>query len=330
MDGKTFKKELDFVTRTGLGLVFKDGWVYSDNGKFRVSAYIGGDTNAAISKQDVSKLKKACSAWKGDLLFQVAGNTLTVTDGGFPLTMTLAANMASVIIKEPQDSDTIEDVGVLGAELKRLSAFAGDDPIRPFMTGVCIDSDNKSLVATNGRYLANVPFASTFRKELVIPTEVCGKIAKMSGLGIWSTWRSDDVRWYRVETDGREIIFKVTEQSFPCWKRVVPDTSSETYETKTVGVAKFLEAAKFMASQFSKNSGARTLLEAGKFGGVECGVEFKVPAYFNAHYIENTLKALEADEIEVSINCEDPDDISKKAARFFDGKTEVVVMPMTA
>ena len=330
MDGKQFKKELDFVTRTGLGLTFSNGWMYSDDGKMRVSSYVGSAISGTIGKMEVAKLKKSCSAWKGDLIFQMTDSTLTITDGGFPLTLDLSEPRASVTIENPLEADIIEDVGKFGAELKRLSAFASNDITRPFMTGVCVDHMNKSLVSTNGRYLADVPFPEmTFKEQVVIPTEVCNKISKMSGHGIWSVWKSDD-KWYKIETDGREVIFKVTEQSFPSWKRVVPDTSSESYETKTVRTNKFLEAAKFVASQFSKNSESRTLLEAGKFGGVECDVEFKVPAYFNAHYIEDTLKALEADEIEVSINCEDLDDITRKAARFFDGKTEVVVMPMTA
>ncbi|HLD92559.1 MAG TPA: DNA polymerase III subunit beta [Patescibacteria group bacterium] len=195
------------------------------------------------------------------------------------------------------------------------------DETRPILTGVLFLFKNKSLslVATDGFRLSEINLKTQVEVgdfSLIIPRSILNEIIRIEG---------EDEIMMSYDKDSNQVIFKlgdtllssrVIEGEFPDYKKIIPKSSEAI-----LNVDKYeLEKAIKLSSVFARDSGNIIKIkiedsimvisaESSSSGSQETELETrneetsknKIEIMFNFRFIEEAIKSIEDDEVQIKI-----------------------------
>lgn len=282
----------------------------------------------------------------GSIEIEVIQEQLKITSGNFKSNL-LGSNSADfptlpdAVLKSSFKFDRENFVNSLSKVLFAVS----NDETRPILTGVLFTFRDKTLylVATDGFRLSEVKLkgeVDTPDFKIIIPKAVLHEIIKLN--------ESESVE-VSFDNENNQVIFavgdtvlssRIIEGEFPDYEKIIPKTNSGII---TIGKLEFEKAIK-LASVFARDAGNIVKLqiteksmtlraESSASGNQEMEIEIntkelseeKIEIMFNYRFIEEALKVIIGDEIEIHISGQ------SSASKFLDPKVSNylhIIMPI--
>ena len=195
------------------------------------------------------------------------------------------------------------------------------DETRPILTGVmfAFDSNHLSFVSTDGFRLSEVKLKSKIDSEnfsLIIPKAILNEIVKIEDEG--------DIEMF-YDKSNNQIVFKIgdiilssriIEGSFPDYKKIIPKSSEIIINVDKIELEKALKLSSIFsrdASNIVKIKIKDQLLiveaESSTSGKQETEIEIRsedkikkdLEIMFNFRFLEEVLKSIESDEVQIKI-----------------------------
>lgn len=248
--------------------------------------------------------KESASISAGNARFKIAG----MPEKEFPRFET---NLDSYSYMMPQQT--------FGEMLRKVSYAASQDDTRRTLKGVLLSFKNSKLtmVATDGRRLAlienEMEFPSNAEKDIVLPSKaVCELQRSMVGEGEISL----NVQKTQIcVTIGSVTIYsKLIDDAYPNYRQVIPKETKEHIEIDRqllldaldrVSVMTIDEAHStkliFEKGKLTVSSAASDIGEAKDVVAIKYAGE-KIEIMFNPSYVMDPLKAIDDDEVTISLN----------------------------
>ncbi len=233
--------------------------------------------------------------------------------------------------------------------LEKVLFAVSNDESRPVLTGILFepqDNNNLVIVGTDGFRLSrkkiSIKKGENFDR-VIIPKSILYEILKIEGDG--------EVSFEVRKNDGQvvfvfeETVFssRIIDGEYPPYQKIIP----EGYNLKTFVDRDDLSKSVKLASVFSRDSGngvkfqiknnkLQIIAESSNSGKQETEVEIKLDEksvekdltiLFNYKFLEDILKAIKSDDIEIEFNGQD------KAGKFLDPKDPDflhLIMPIKA
>lgn len=337
---KEFKDAVKWITsgnkiRKNQGaLVFSDGRIvgnyaapYSNTLCLSQKLY-EGNFKGMIKGISVPRLKKSLSFFKTKTLVIDCSETefIISDENGHEFKDTLIKSDWTVFngingLSDEVEQEGIKDFSEILAKGKQIVPFASLDHFREFMQGVYIDIKENCMVTTDGKRLGKISAdVSGLPEKMIVPTDFFKKAEGMSRC----SWRKGS--WLSIDDGRRSVSVRLIDGNYPNYPRVIPDTKDFAVQTADRETLK-------AAAEYSMTLGSpsnRTLLSEGKFGTEYLSEgDTSIPAYFNAQFILDGMKALKSEMVKIAINPNKLDEgFSTNAATMTDGELLYVVMPM--
>lgn len=296
---------------------------------------VTNDEKVIIPYQSFAGIKKMFKYWKADLsltMKQLSTKDFEaqISDGDHPFKYTFDRQFvpAEDYSKDfgTTSAEGIFNVNELAESAGRLAPFASTDNCRFFMNGIYIDSENKVLVATDGRRLGYLSYESELPSMIV----TVNTFAKAEGMGevIYTVSKNDD-RWFKIENDNLIIVSKLIDGQFPNWKRVVPSTT-ENSVMDTINLDSFTQAAKYAVDVVGKKI-PRAMLENGTLAGIAYKHSNDIEAVIalNATYLKESLEKMKGESVNFYAQTDADGEVEDmKAIMISDGTLNAIIMPM--
>ncbi|HCR36032.1 DNA polymerase III subunit beta [Candidatus Woesebacteria bacterium GWC2_33_12] len=196
------------------------------------------------------------------------------------------------------------------------------DESRPILTGVLfvLESGNLSLVATDGFRLSEIKLKNKITSDdfsLIIPKSILNEIVRIEEDGNIEMSYDKDNNQVLFKIEDILLSSRVIEGSFPDYKKIIPKTSENV-----INIDKFeLEKAIKLSSVFARDAGniiklkikdqnLKVTAESANAGSQETEIEIRtdsdtelaeVEIMFNFKFIEEVLKVIENDEVQIKI-----------------------------
>ena len=346
VNAKTFKDGFTWLTKGSKGrypiILDKDGMHFGYENKLNHWLTLtykvqGVDEKVIIPYAEFAGLKKMFKYWKSELKFMVnqLNNTdfrVSISDGEHVFSYTYDNRMVPTN-EYPSNyglpfAEGIFNVNDLAESASRLIPFASIDTMRYFMCGVYIDSENKALVATDGRRLGYLSFESEL-PSMIVPGDAFVKIEGM-GEVIYTVSNEEKNKYLKIENDEKSVTVRLIDGQFPNWKRVVPPTETDSIKD-VVNLDSFLKASKYAADIADKTG--RTRLSDGRFADVEYTPKTNIDGifYINATYLKETLEKMMGENVDFYAQVARNGEVeTEKAITITDGTLNAIIMPMCA
>ncbi len=185
-------------------------------------APVDAPIDIAVSGQQLKNLIKSCRK-DGELTLSVTDCTLEILEDGRSLGQLPLTNeeINFSYPKAPNDAETIILPANFSAFVADASMCVSKDPTRVLVHGVCICKDG--ITATDGRELFHVPLPlESLHSELVLTYTPALASIKRPWRSI-STWLEEDRRFIIIRGDGFAYFARISNGTYPNWRRVVPD-----------------------------------------------------------------------------------------------------------
>jgi DNA polymerase-3 subunit beta len=275
----------------------------------------------------------------GNLEIEVVKEQIKISSGSFKSKI-LGANssdfpkLPSSIDKKSFTLKTNEFISSLSKVLFSVST----DETRPILTGVLFVSKGSTLylVATDGFRLSEIKIKNETKLpdlRIIIPRAVLNEIVRLGEV-------FEDISFF-YEKENNQIIFgigdtifssRVIEGEFPDYEKIIPSSSICTINIDKNEFEKAIKLASIFARDSGniiklkiKNNELKVTAESSVSGNQETVVEIRNEAsdeeiketetMFNYRFIEEFLKTVEDDEIQIQISD------NNKASKFLDPKT---------
>lgn len=191
---------------------------------------------------DYAFLKKVVSKWKtGEMTISVNDHDQVVLSKvGTKSAFTLNQGMS--IGEFPRTPSARKVSGVLeGQDIQSMIRglkYAGNDDLRPVMSGVYLDDDK--VVATDAHRLMFIDKVSKLKHKFVTPNQVLRlfAVAKYNELVVTV---NKDAEWVRFSDNLDIITVRAIDGRYPNWDAVVPKKSSTTMTIKNADIKALLE-----------------------------------------------------------------------------------------
>lgn len=344
VNAKAFKDGFNWLTKNNKGkfpvIIDSDGmhfrFIGNQLGEMALT-YKGvtNDEKVIIPYQSFAGIKKMFKYWKTDVWFVVEKHSevdyeIHISDGDHVFTYMYDTRYLPT---EEYRTDFglpfaegIFNVDSLAESAGRLIPFASTDTCRFFLNGIYIDSENKALVATDGRRLGYLSFESELPSMII----TVNTFAKAEGMGevIYTVSKNDD-KWFKIENDNLIIVSKLIDGQFPNWKRVVPPTETDSVKD-IVNLDSFLKASKYAADIADKTG--RTRLSDGRIADVEYTPKTNIDGifYINGIYLKETLEKMMGENVDFYAQVSRNGVETEKAITITDGTLNAIIMPMCA
>lgn len=344
VNAKAFKDGIAWLTKNnkakfpiiidgnGMHFLFRD----NQHGEmFLTYKGVTNDEKVIIPYQSIAGIKKMFKYWKTDLSFTMKQLSIKdfeaqISDGDHPFKYTFDRQFvpAEDYSKDfgTTSAEGIFNVNELAESAGRLAPFASTDNLRFFMNGIYIDSENKVLVATDGRRLGYLSYESELPSMIV----TVNTFTKAEGMGevIYTVSKNND-RWFKIENDNLIIVSKLIDGQFPNWKRVVPSTT-ENSVMDTINLDSFTQAAKYAVDVVDKKI-PRAMLENGTLAGIAYKHSNDIEAVIalNATYLKESLEKMKGESVNFYAQTDANGEVEDmKAITISDGTLNAIIMPM--
>ena len=343
VNAKAFKDGFNWLTKNNKGrfpiIIDSDGmhflFKYKQLGEmFLTYKGVTNDEKVIIPYHSFAGIKKMFKYWKANLsltMKQLSTKDFEtqISDGDHPFKYTFNRQFvpAEDYSKDfgTTSAEGIFNVNELAESAGRLAPFVSTDNCRFFMNGIYIDSENKVLVATDGRRLGYLSYESELPSMIV----TVNTFAKAEGMGeVIYTVSKNDVRWFKIENDNLIIVSKLIDGQFPNWKRVVPSTT-ENSVMDTINLDSFTQAAKYAVDVVDESK--RALLDNGTFAGIayKHSTDIEAVIALNATYLKESLEKMKGESVNFYAQTDADGEVEDmKAITISDGTLNAIIMPM--
>ena len=344
VNAKAFKDGFNWLTKNNKGrfpiIIDSNGMHFLFEDKqlgemFLTYKGVTNDEKVIIPYQSFAGIKKMFKYWKTDLsltMKQLSTKDFEaqISDGDHPFKYTFDRQFvpAEDYSKDfgTTSAEGIFNVNELAESAGRLAPFASTDNLRFFMNGIYIDSENKVLVATDGRRLGYLSYESELPSMIV----TVNTFAKIDGMGesIYTVSNTQSSKWFSFENDDKVVVSKLIDGNFPNWKKVVPSTT-ENSVMDTINLDSFTQAAKYAVDVVDGSK--RALLDNGTFAGIAYKHSNDIEAVIalNATYLKESLEKMKGESVNFYAQTDADGEVEDmKAITISDGTLNAIIMPM--
>lgn len=242
-----------------------------------IATGLTGNTVFLLPAAGLAKLVAGLKDRNDELEVEVGSRSITLKHSAGYVTIDLADSATTLPDAPatefiPRHFSPSLDQTDLFSWLNTFSQYTADDDLRPTMSGVRIDCDDKrtELVATDGRVLClrTYPCALPEPFAITIPVAACRLIAALPDHDLTFAV-SPDGEWLRLSTEGITMTVRLIPGRYPAYRQAIPPLDG--YSTAVLPREPFTAALQRVVATRSESQCANTRIRQGRVEIREAG-----------------------------------------------------------